>query len=86
MSEKLIYLTSFVLVLSLVRTTVSASELPVTETRDCDEDGMQGDQGFMNLLTNRCSLFCGNHLSVLLRFGGRPRNQPCLTFTLTQSE
>ena len=49
MSKKLIYLASFVLVLSLVGTTVSASELPVTESRDYDEDGMQSDQGFMNL-------------------------------------
>ena len=48
MCKKLIYLAS--LVLSLVGTTVSASELPVMESRDYDEDGMQSDQGLMNLL------------------------------------
>ncbi|MBC8472107.1 MAG: hypothetical protein H8D56_21825 [Planctomycetes bacterium] len=56
MCRKLIYFVSFVLVLSLVGTTVSASELPVTESRDCDEDGMQSDQGFMNLTYLTCTL------------------------------
>ena len=44
----LIYLFGlFFWVLSLVGATVSSSELPVTESRDYDEDGMQSDQGFI---------------------------------------
>lgn len=49
MSENLIYLASFFWVRSLVGTTVSSCELLVTESRDYDEDGIQSDQGFMNL-------------------------------------
>ena len=52
MSKRLI---SFVLVLGLAGTTVSASELPVTESCDYDEDGMQSDQAFMNLLYLTCT-------------------------------
>jgi hypothetical protein len=40
---------------------VSSSELPVTESRDYDENGMQTDQGFIDIYSNKIRIKENKH-------------------------